>query len=211
MPAGVKRAIADQRAIRRPARIGVLLIRFGQLRQVGAVRLNRVDVKAALLPHLKGDPPAISGGYYRFKKQTKAWTWDAPEVAGGPANSMPVHSNNIPDAAIINPSDYYVKFEINTQKPYNKSRIILNVGQSLPAGATDQSLAQDNNAYIWQPPFDTKGQWQTVTIPYEDMVAKFTVKPVVSPSGYWTRILIFGGDDFDADISFDNLRIVPKK
>lgn len=159
----------------------------------------------------KGDPPAISGGYYRFKKQTKAWTWDSPEVAGGPANSMPVHSKNIPDAAITNPSDYYVKFEINTLKPYNKSRIILNVGQSIDPAASDQSLAQDNNAYIWQPPFDTKGQWQTVTIPYEDMVAKFTVKPVVSPSGYWTRILIFGGDDFDADISFDNLRIVPKK
>lgn len=159
----------------------------------------------------KGDPPAISGGYYHFKKQTKAWTWDSPEVAGGPASSMPVHSKNIPDAAIINPSDYNVKFEINTLKPYNKSRIILNVGQSLSPGSTDESSAQDNNAYIWQPPFDTKGQWQTVTIPYEEMVAKFTVKPVVSPNGYWTRILIFGGDDFDADISFDNLRIVPKK
>lgn len=158
-----------------------------------------------------GDPVAISGGYYRFKKQVKAWAWDSPEVAGGPANSMPVHSKNIPDDAILNPSNYYVKFEINTLKPYNKSRIILNVGQSLPAGATDQSLAQDNNAYIWQAPYDSKGQWKTITIPYEDMVAAFTVKPVVSPSGYWSRILVFGGDDFDADMCFDNLRIVPKK
>ena len=148
-----------------------------------------------------GDPVSISGNYYRFKKQTKAWVWDAPEVAGGPAITMPNHSKNIPDDAILNPSNYYVKFEINTLKPYNKSRIILNVG------LTDQ----DNNGYIWQPPYDTKGQWNTITIPFEDMVASYATKPVISQSGYWSRILIFGGDDFDADLCFDNLRIVSKK
>lgn len=147
-----------------------------------------------------GDPAKISGNYYRFKKKIGAWAWDEPEVAGGPANSMPVHSKNIPDAAIMNPSDYNVKFEINTVKPYNKSRIIFNIG-----------TVEDNDAYIWQPPYDSKGQWHTITIPFEEMVAKYKVKPVVNPAGYWTRILIFGGDDFDADISFDNLRIVPKK
>jgi hypothetical protein len=149
----------------------------------------------------KGDPPAISGGYYRFKKQVKAWTWDQPEVAGGPAVDNPAHSKNIPAEAIQNPASYNVKFAINTLKPYNKNRIIFNVGLT----------AEDNDAYVWQPPYDTKGQWQTVTIPFEEMVAKYKVKPVVSPSGYWSRILIFGGDDLDADISFDNLRIVPKK
>lgn len=147
-----------------------------------------------------GDPAKISGNYYRFKKAVKAWTWDSPEVAGGPASSRPVHSKNIPDDAILNPANYNVKFEINTVKPYNKSRIILNVG-----------TVEDNDAYIWQAPYDSKGQWHTITIPYEEMVAKYKVKPVVNPAGYWTRILIFGGDDFDADIAFDNLRIVPKK
>ncbi|MDQ3844808.1 MAG: glycan-binding surface protein [Bacteroidota bacterium] len=149
----------------------------------------------------KGDPAKISGNYYRFKKAVKAWTWDAPEVAGGPASSMPVHSKNIPDDAILNPANYNVKFEINTLKPYNKNRIILNVGL----------VAEDNDAYIWQPPYDSKGQWNTITIPFEEMVAAYKTKPVVSPNGYWTRILIFGGDDLDADICFDNLRIVPKK
>ncbi|HEY6954112.1 MAG TPA: glycan-binding surface protein [Flavisolibacter sp.] len=149
----------------------------------------------------KGDPPAISGGYYRFKKQTKAWAWDSPEVAGGPASSMPNHSKNIPDDAIQNPANYNVKFEINTLKPYNKSMVTINVG----------TTAEDNNAYKWQPPYDSKGQWRTVIIPFEDMVAAYTTKPVISPSGYWTRILVFGGDDFDADMCFDNLRIVPKK
>jgi hypothetical protein len=148
-----------------------------------------------------GDPVQISGNYYRFKKQTKAWVWDAPEVAGGPASSMPTLSKNIPDDAILNPANYNVKFEVNTLKPYNKSQILLNVGL----------LDQDNNAYIWRPPYDTKGQWQTVTIPFDEMVASYTVKPVLSSTGYWSRILVFGGDDFDADIAFDNLRIVPKK
>lgn len=149
----------------------------------------------------KGDPPQISGGYYRFKKQTKAWAWDSPEVAGGPASSMPNHSKNIPDDAIQNPANYNVKFEINTLKPYNKSMITINVGLT----------AEDNDAYKWQPPYDSKGQWRTVTIPFEDMVAAYKNKPVISPSGYWTRILVFGGDDFDADMCFDNLRVVPKK
>lgn len=149
----------------------------------------------------KGDPAKISGNYYRFKKQVKSWTWDSPEVAGGPASSMPNHSKNIPDDAIQNPAGYNVKFEINTLKPYNANTIRLNVGLT----------EEDNNAYIWQPPFDSKGQWSTVTIPFEDMVASYAKKPAVSASGYWTRILVFGPGDLDADICFDNLRIVPKK
>jgi hypothetical protein len=159
----------------------------------------------------KGDPAKISGNYYRFQKQVKAWVWDAPEVGGGPASSMPNHAKNIPDDAILNPSGYNVKFEINTLKPYNKNRIILNVGLSPLPGSTDETTAQDNNGYIWQPPFDSKGQWSTITIPFEDLVASYAVKPVVNPKGYWNRILIFGGDDLDADICFDNLRVVPKK
>jgi hypothetical protein len=159
----------------------------------------------------KGDPAKISGNYYRFTKQVKAWVWDAPEVGGGPASSMPNHAKNIPDDAILNPGNYNVKFEVNTLKPYNKNRVILNVGLSAPLGVTDETQAQDNNGYIWQPPYDTKGQWQTVTIPYDVMVAGYAVKPRVNPNGYWNRILVFGGDDFDADMCFDNLRVVPKK
>ena len=147
------------------------------------------------------DPQKISGNYYRFKKQVKAWTWDAPEVAGGPANSMPIHSKKIPDAAILKPEDYNLKFEINTVKPYNSNTIKINVALN----------TEDNNNYVWQPPYDSKGQWNTIVIPFEQIVASYVVKPVINPSGYWTRILIFGPGDLDADISFDNLRLVPKK
>jgi len=148
-----------------------------------------------------GDPPKISGNYYRFKKQVKAWVWDQPEVAGGPYDAMPNHSKNVPAAAIQKPEDYNLKFEVFTVKPYTKNRVIINVGLT----------AEDNDNYNWAPPFDSKGKWNTVTIPFEDVVRSYKNKPTVSANGYWSRILIFGGDDFDADIAFDNLRVVPKK
>lgn len=145
-----------------------------------------------------GDPPKINGNYLRFKKSIGAWSWN--ELAGGPASAMPVHSKNVPDAAILKPEDYYLKFEVNTLKPYNSNMLKINVGL----------LAEDNDAYMWKPPYDTKGQWQTVVIPFEDVVASYKVKPTVSPSGYWTRLLFHGPGDLDADISFDNFRVVPK-
>ena len=145
------------------------------------------------------DPPKISGNYIRFKKPIGAWSWN--ELAGGPASAMPVHSKNIPDAAILKPEDYFLKFEINTMKPYNASLIRINVALN----------SEDNNAYLWNPPFDTHGQWQTVVIPFEDVVASYAVKPTVNPNGYWSRLLIQGPGDLDADLSFDNFRVVPKK
>jgi hypothetical protein len=145
-----------------------------------------------------GDPPKINGNYIRFNKAIGGWSWN--EVAGGPASAMPVHSKNVPDAAILKPDDYNLKFEVNTLKPYNANMLKINVALG----------AEDNNAYQWKPPYDTKGQWQTVVIPFEDVVASYAIKPVVNPNGYWTRLLFHGPGDLDADISFDNFRVVPK-
>lgn len=144
------------------------------------------------------DPPKISGNYIRVSKMLGAWSWN--EIAGGPANAMPVQSKNIPDAAILSPIDYNLKFEVNTVKPYNSSIIRINVALS----------KEDNDAYQWKPPYNTKGKWQTVIIPFEEIVASYKVKPVLNPNGYWTRLLIQGPGDWDADISFDNFRVVPK-
>jgi hypothetical protein len=144
------------------------------------------------------DPPKINGNYIRYKKFTGAWSWN--ELAGGPATAMPVHSKNIPDAAILKPEDYNLKFEVNTVKPYNSSIVRINVALN----------AEDNNAYQWLPPYDTKGQWQTVIIPFEVVVASYAVKPTINPNGYWCRLLIQGPGDLDADLCFDNFRLVPK-
>lgn len=145
-----------------------------------------------------GDPPKISGNYIRYKKVTGPWSWN--ELAGGPASSMPTHSKNIPDEAILKPAEYNLKFEINTLLPYNASIIRINAGLS----------AEDNGAYQWQPPYDSKGQWQTVVIPYEEVYNSYATKPTVNPNGYWCRLLIQGPGTLDADLCFDNFRIVPK-
>lgn len=145
-----------------------------------------------------GDPPSISGNYIRFKKPIGAWSWN--ELAGGPATAMPLQSKNVPDAAILKPSDYNLKFEVNTVKPYSSNMLKINVGL----------IAEDGDAYQWKPPYDTKGQWQTVVIPFEEVVASYKVRPTVSAAGYWTRLLFHGPGDLDADISFDNFRVVPK-
>jgi hypothetical protein len=145
-----------------------------------------------------GDPPKISGNYLRFKKSIAAWSWN--ELAGGPASAMPLHSKKVPDDAILKPADYNLKFEVNTVKPYNANMLKINVALS----------AEDNNAYRWAPPFDTKGAWQTVVIPFDVVVASYAVRPVVNPNGYWSRLLFHGDGALDADICFDNFRVVPK-
>jgi hypothetical protein len=123
-----------------------------------------------------GDPPKISGNYLRFKKSIAAWSWN--ELAGGPASAMPVHSKNIPDAAILKPEDYNLKFEVNTTKPYTSNMLKINAGLS----------AEDNDAYLWKPPYDTKGQWQTVVIPFEEVVASYKVKTDSKPG--WLLVTI---------------------
>jgi Surface glycan-binding protein B xyloglucan binding domain len=145
-----------------------------------------------------GDPPAISGNYIRVKKAIGAWAWT--EVAGGPADAMGPISQKVPDEAILKPSDYNLKFELNTLKPYNNNVLKMNVGL----------LKENNDAYQWLPPYDTKGQWQTVTIPFDEIVKSYGATLTVNPAGYWTRLLFHGPGDLDCDMSFDNFRIVPK-
>jgi len=145
-----------------------------------------------------GDPPKISGNYIRVNKQLASWSWN--EIADGPASAMPSHSKNIPDEALLHPEKYYLKFEICTMKPYNNGMIRINAGTNV----------QDATNYQWAPPYDSKGQWQTVVIPYEEVYNSYAVKPVVSSDGYWAMLLMQGPGDLDADISFDSFRIVPK-
>lgn len=149
-----------------------------------------------------GDPVAINGNYIRVKKQIAGWSWN--EIAGGPPEAMGDISKNIPDAAILKPADYNLKFEVNTMKPYDNNVLKISAGL-----ATDFN----NDQYTWLPPYDTKGQWMTVVIPYEEVTAAYEsagVKMTVSPKGYYTRLLFHGGGDLDCDMSFDNFRIVPK-
>ena len=145
-----------------------------------------------------GDPAKINGNYIRVKKAIGSWSWN--EVAGGPPDAMGDISKNIPDEAILKPSDYYLKFELNTVKPYNGNVLKINVG----------ILKENNDAYLWKPPYDTKGQWQTVIIPFEEVANSYGTPLTVSANGYWCRLLFHGPGDLDCDMSFDNFRVVPK-
>lgn len=149
-----------------------------------------------------GDPIAINGNYIRVKKAIGGWQW--LEVAGGPPDAMGAISKNIPDEAILKPSDYNLKFEVNTVKPYNNNVLKITAG-----------LASDfnNSQYTWLPPYDTKGEWRTVVIPFDEIGASYESagsKLTVSKKGYYTRLLFHGGGDLDCDMSFDNFRVVPK-
>lgn len=146
-----------------------------------------------------GDPPKISGNYIHIKQPIGGWQW--MEIAGGPPGDMGAISKNIPDDAILNPSSYDLKFELNTIKPFNANVLKINVG-----------LSNDfnNDQFQWKPPYDTKGKWQTVIIPYEEITKSYGAKQTVNPNGYYTRLLWHGPGDLDCDISFDNFRIVPK-
>lgn len=149
-----------------------------------------------------GDPPAINGNYIHVKKPIGGWQWT--EVAGGPPDAMGAISKNIPDSAILKPADYVLKFEVNTVKPYNNN--VLKITAGLAAGFNDSQ-------YTWLPPYDTKGQWQTVAIPFQEIAASYEgagSKLVVSAKGYYTRLLFHGGGDLDCDMAFDNFRVVRK-
>lgn len=145
------------------------------------------------------DPVAINGNYIRVKQEIAGWTW--LEVAGGPPDAMGDISKNIPDEAILRPENYNLKFEVNTIKPYNSNMLRINVG-----------LSNDfnNDAYLWKPPIDTQGNWQTITIPFDEVTSSYGTPLTISEDGYYTRILFQGDGDLDADISFDNFRVVPK-
>lgn len=148
------------------------------------------------------DPALINGNYIRVTRQIGAWGWT--EVAGGPASAMGDISKNIPDEAILHPELYTCKFEMNTLKPFNGSSIRLNFGLN----------SENNDAYLFNPPYDTGGEWETITIPYAEMVKAYEDNGSVvevNHDGYWSRVLIFGGTALDCDICFDNFRIVPNK
>lgn len=142
--------------------------------------------------------PAINGNYIRVVKTIGSWSW--MEIAGGPASAMGDISKNIPDEAILKPALYDLKFELNTQKPYNANGIRMCIGVQ----------DGDHGDYNWNPPYDTKGEWQTVTIPYEDIAKSYSVPQTVNSAGYYTRFVFIGNGTLDCDMAFDNFRVVPK-
>lgn len=148
------------------------------------------------------DPMAISGNFSRITQNIGAWAWT--EWIGGKEDALAT-SHNLPDDAVLNPDKYYMKFEINTLKPYNGNRIKFMIGQ---VNGPDPNW--DTEPYFWEAPFDTHGKWQTVSIPFNEVVAHYVTNWGIRPQGYGVKVWFHGPGTVDADIAFDNLRVVPK-
>jgi hypothetical protein len=148
------------------------------------------------------DPLAISGNFTRIKQNIGAWAWT--EWIGGKEDALST-SHNLPDDAVLNPDKYNLKFEINTLKPFNGNRIKIMIGQ---VNGPDPNW--DTEPYYWEPPFDTHGKWQTVIIPFSEVVAHYVTNWGVRPQGYGVKVWFHGPGTVDADIAFDNLRVVLK-
>lgn len=148
------------------------------------------------------DPLAINGNFSRITQNIGAWAWT--EWIGGREDALAT-SHNLPDDAVLNPAKYNLKFEINTLKPFNGNRIKIMIGQ---VNSPDPNW--DTEPYYWEPPFNTGGKWQTVIIPFNEVVAHYTTNWGVRPQGYGVKVWFHGPGTVDADIAFDNLRVVPK-
>lgn len=135
-------------------------------------------------------PAPINGPYLRVSQAIGAWAW----------TEFTVNNNRVlPADVIANPNNYVLRFEVNTLKPFSSNVIKFVIDGD--AGAT--------NTYQWKPatPFYTRGQWSTQTIP----LSAFINKPADLSRPLHTIDFLFHGDGaLDADISFDNFRIVPK-
>ena len=147
------------------------------------------------------DPLAINGAFNRITRAIGSWAW--VDWLGGPRPGIDTR-NNLPNDAVLNPDKYVMKFEINTLKPYTSNMIKIMIGQ---VASPDPDW--NTEPYFFRPPFDTKGKWQTVSIPFTEVSAGFKTNWGVNPDGYGVRILFSGNGALDADIAFDNLRVVP--
>ncbi len=142
----------------------------------------------------------ITGKFLHINQSLDMGQWFEYMVANTPS-TMP--TQNIPDDAIRNPSNYNLKFEINTQKPILAgTRFRFYIGNDMPG-------ERNNKNYTWTPVLDTKGEWETVTIPFELLIGASGAR--VSASGYGVSFWIWDST-IAADVNFamDNFRVTPK-
>lgn len=141
----------------------------------------------------------ISGKFIRINRELAAWAWFEMWVGNG-ATIMNATSN-IPADAFANAEEYSMKFEINTLAPLTGAEMRMYMGP-------DMQGERDENYYIWKPNVDTNGQWQTVSIPFDDLVA---ANPTLAydPAGYQVSFHFNGPLAVHANFGLDNIRVVP--
>lgn len=155
---------------------------------------------AELIVASDDDIEPIDGKFIRLKKDLGAWGWF--EMWVGPSDSdVAIELKNIPADAFENPDRYSLKFEINTLKSLTGAAIHMYIGPDMAGKRNDVN-------YNWQPNINTAGQWETVTIPWDDVYEANKEFPY-NPNGYGISIHFSGPSPVTADFGLDNMRVVP--
>lgn len=144
--------------------------------------------------------PSIDGKFIRMKKDLAAWDWF--ELYVGPSNSdVALELKNIPAEALANPEKYSLKFELNTLKSLTGARIHMYIGP-------DMAGQRGSINYNWQPNINTNGEWETVSIPWEEVYAA-NGEFAYNAAGYGISIHFSGPSAVTGDFAMDNMRVVP--
>ncbi|WP_295771601.1 glycan-binding surface protein [uncultured Mucilaginibacter sp.] len=135
-------------------------------------------------------PGAIDGKYIRVEKEIPSWS-----VIDFVQGNVP-----LPADVVKNPENYVFKFEVNTLKPFDANMIKFMIDGDY----------HEVNTYLWKSrqTFDTRGQWQTFSI---DLGKMINTPLKESSAKHKVKFSYHGNGILDADMSFDNFRIVPKE
>lgn len=135
-------------------------------------------------------PVPVNGPYVRVSKSIGDYQW----------TEFSVHNNLVLPADIAtNSANYVLRFEVNTLKPFSSNAIRFSIDGDVNAV----------NTYWWAPtsPINTRGQWRTMTIP---LGAFINTPMALNKPLHMCQFVFIGPGVLDADMAFDNFRIVPK-
>ncbi|MBN8651337.1 MAG: hypothetical protein J0L67_07910 [Cytophagales bacterium] len=148
------------------------------------------------------DFPNISGGFLRSRLDYGAWGW--AEMLTGVATAPELaNMKNIPEEALLNPTSYSLKFEINTHAPLTGAAFNIYIGNNV-GGA---NRGYNGDGYTWLPNFNTEGAWETITIPWQTFYEANRFP--YSETGYGISIVVQGPNAATLNYAIDNMRVVP--
>jgi len=144
----------------------------------------------------------ISGNFIYFDKEDTGGWFEAWVGEG----TIKQKTQNIPAAAFANPSAYSLVFEMNTVTPLVYDGIRLTFSSN--GGPGNRDLA----SYTWNANIDTQNEWQTVSIPFEEIYEANNKNGntfTYNENGYAVSFH-FVGPGTTAQFAMDNLRVVPR-
>ena len=153
--------------------------------------------------YIKADDPviqAINGKFLRVKTNLSSGAWF--EFFVGEGYDISTLTAQVPADAIENPEDYSLKFELNTLETLVGARIQMYFGNAMSAD-------RNNYHYGWNPNLDTGDEWQTISVPFADIL-EANPNIQVSGTGYGLSFWFWQSPAaVKADFAMDNVRIVP--